>query len=204
LSDYKEEVKMAKFSVDAPVGVGLVVWNPTVDDFDLQYAGFSFTIKAGEKRHLEINCANYALTAMGPRGLTSLVYGDEARESQIGADAISRNKEFKTRQIVLYNQQNENRKHMNLGYLPPADHLKKYALELGLKLLEPYSVRDEERNAISQTKAVNEDLSARLSAQDKEMAELKAMLKQLMTKEEPKEPSELRVRKDGKWVKEGT
>lgn len=188
---------MAKFSVDAPVGVGLVVWNPTNDDFDLQYAGFSFTIKAGEKRHLEINCANYALTAMGPRGLTSLVYGDEARESQIGADAIARNKAFKTRQVVLYNQQNENRKHMNLGYLPPAEHLKKYALELGLKLLEPYTVRDEERNAISQTKQVNEELSARLAAQDKEMAELKDMLKQFMSKDEPAKQEEPKEEKRG-------
>lgn len=192
---------MAKWSIDAPVGVGLIVWNPTNDDFDLQYAGFSFTIKAGEKRHLDINCANYALTAMGARGLTSLVYGDESREAKIGEDAIARNKEFKTRQVVLYNQQNENRKHMNLGFLPPAEHLKKYALELGLKLLEPYSVRDEERNAISQTRQVNEDLSLRLAQQDKEMAELKEMIKQLMPQ---KEPSELRVKRDGKWVKEGT
>jgi hypothetical protein len=180
-----------------PISGGKIVWNPSNEDFDCQYAGISFTIKAGEKRELDGNCAGAILNSFGARGLTSLKYGDEVNEAKIGADAISRNKEFKTKQVIVYNQQNENRKHMNLGYLPPTSKIKEYAIELGLKLLEPYAVRDEERAGISETKRENESLKT-------EMAELKAMMRQLMDKQEPEKPSELRVKRDGKWVKEGT
>jgi hypothetical protein len=187
---------MAKFTIE-PTSGGRVIWNPTNEDFDMQYAGVSFTIRAGEKKELEGNCAGAILNSYGPRGLTALKYGDEVNEAKIGADARERNHEFKTRQVVIYNQQNENRQHMKLGYLPPSEKIKAYALELGIKLLEPYNVREEERAGISEAKRENEALK-------EEMAELKAMLKQLITKEEPEKPSELRVRRDGKWVKEGT
>jgi len=164
---------MAKFTIE-PTSGGRVVWNPTNEDFDMQYAGISFTIKAGEKRELEGNCAGAILNSHGARGLTVLKYGDEANEDRIASAARDRNREFKMRQVVLYNQQNENRKHMNLGYLPPMAKLKEYALELGIKLLEPYNVREEERAGISEAKRENEALK-------EEMAELKAMMKQLMS-----------------------
>jgi hypothetical protein len=174
--------------------VGLTLFNPTNEDFEMQYAGISIGLKSGQKEIFAIKCATHLLNAYGQRGLTSLTYGSD--EEKVAKDAIQRNKDFKLKQVVEYNQRNESRKSMQLGYLPPSDSVKKYAIELGLKLLEPYAVRDEERAGISETKRENEALK-------EEMAELKAMMKQLM-KKEPKEPSELRVRKDGKWVKEGT
>jgi len=182
----------------APIGAGMVVWNPTNEDIGIQYAGISFTIVSGEKRKFEINCANHIINSFGARGLTPLKYGDEANEEKIGKDGIERNLSFKKRQITLYNQQNENRKHMNLGYQPPTELLKKYAIELGLKLLEPFTVRDEERAGIAKASVENEELKQKLEAQSKEMAELKDMMKEFMAG--PK--SEARVKKDGKWVKE--
>jgi hypothetical protein len=164
---------MAKFTIE-PTSGGRVVWNPTNEDFDMQYAGISFTIKAGEKRELEGNCAGAILNSHGARGLTVLKYGDEANEDGIAAAARARNREFKMRQVVLYNQQNENRKHMNLGYLPPMAKLKEYALELGIKLLEPYNVREEERAGISEAKRENEALTARLARKDEVIGEIMA------------------------------
>ncbi len=167
----------------APSGAGMVIWNPTNEDIDMQYAGISFTLKSGEKRDFDVNVANHIINSFGVRGLTPLKYGDEANEKKIGEDGIARNIEFKKRQITLYNQQNENRKHMNLGYQPPSAILKKYAIELGIKLLEPFTVRDEERAAISKSSAENEELKTKLAVQGTEMAELKAMMKQLMSRD---------------------
>ena len=169
----------------APTGAGMVIWNPSNEDIDMQYAGVSFTLKSGEKRDFDVNVANYIINSFGVRGLTPLKYGDEPNEKKLGDDGIARNMEFKKRQITLYNQQNENRKHMNLGYQPPSEILKRYAIELGLKLLEPFTVRDEERAAISKSSIENEELKQKLAVQEKEMAELKDMMKQFMSREIP-------------------
>ena len=165
------------FSIEMTT-VGLTLFNPTNEFFEMQYAGISIGLAPGEKQTFAIKCATHLLNAYGQRGLTSLVYG--ADEESVGKKALQRNLDFKRKQVVEYNQRNESRKAMQLGYLPPTEELKKYALELGLKLLEPYSVRDEERAGISETKRENEVLKA-------EMAELKAMMKELLTtKQEPK------------------
>jgi len=168
----------------------------------MQYAGRSFTLFRGEKEEVNEACANHLLNAFGQRGLTFLKYGDD--EAEVGEKAKERNIEFKKRQVTLYNQTNEQRKLTRLGFLSPTQKLKDYALELGIELLEPYTLKDEEKAAISKSTVENEDLRKKLVAQEVEMAEMKAMMKQLLEAKEPKEPSELRVRKDGKWVKEGT
>ena len=40
-----------------------VVANPTNEDFDMQYAGVSFTIKSGEEKTRAINAANHILNS---------------------------------------------------------------------------------------------------------------------------------------------
>src|SRR5574343_69684 len=174
--------------------IGTVLYNPTNEDLDMQYAGISLKLKPGEKEMFNNKCANHLLNSFGQRGLSALHYGCD--EEKIKEDGIKRNMDFKKRMVVNYNQTNENRKHQNLGYHPPTEEIQKYAIELGLKLFEPYSVRDAEREAISQTSIENEKLK-------NEVAELKEMVKQLLEqKSEPVQKSELRVRKDGKLVKD--
>lgn len=169
---------------DKPFGlemttIGLMLWNPTSEDFEgMQYAGISIGLKAGEKQIFAIKCATHLLNAFGQRGLTSLTYG--SNEEVVGKAAIQRNRDFKEKQVVEYNQRNESRRAMQLGYLPPTETLKKYAIELGLKLLEPYTVRDEERAGIAQAKTENEELKKKLAAQETEMSEMRAMMQQLL------------------------
>ena len=183
--------------------IGIMLYNPTNENMDMQYAGISIRMEPGEKQLFALKCASHLLNAFGQRGLTSLEYG--ADEGKVAEAARKRNEEFKKKQVVEYNQRNENRKQMGMGYLPPTEEVKKYAIELGLKLLEPYAVRDEERSEIAQAKAQNSELQAKLAAQANEMAELKAMMKELLEKKQEKKPeSQLRVKKDGKWVKETT
>ena len=161
--------------------VGLMVWNPTNEALHMQYAGISITMNPGEKQVFAIKCANHLLNGFGPRGLTSLQYGSD--EDSVGKDAIQRNADFKKKQVIEYNQRNESRKQMGLGYLPPTPHIKKYAIELGLEILEPFAVRDEERKGISDTTKENAKLK-------EEMAELKSMMKALMEQKfEPGEPT---------------
>ena len=74
---------------------------------------------------------------------------------------------------------------MKLSYLPPTEHIKKYARELNLKLLEPYSVRDEERAGIAQANVENEALRKRIADQEKEMEEIKEMMKQFLSGRKP-------------------
>ena len=178
------------FSIETTT-IGLMLFNPTSEDMDMQYAGVSLTMKAGEKRLYEIACAKHLLNAFGQRGLTSLTYGCD--EAKVKEDAIDRNHTFRVKQVVDYNQRNENRKMMNLGFLPPTPYIKKCAMELGIKLLEPYNVREEERAGIAEAKTENEALK-------QEMAELKAMMKQLMEQKEP-EKQEPKPKGNPNWVK---
>ncbi len=136
--------------------IGLVIWNPTDEDLDMQYAGVSLTMKAHEECAYEISCARHLLNGFGPRGLTSLKYGcTDYEKKKIGEAAIQRNREFKEKQVVDYNQRNENRKQMGLGYNPPTESVKRYAKELRLELLQPYSVRDAERSDIEALRSEN-------------------------------------------------
>ena len=186
------------FSIEMTT-VGLKLWNPTNENLEMQYAGISIAMPPGTQQVFAIKCATHLLNAFGQRGLTSLTHGCD--EDRVGKAAIQRNKEFKEKQVVEYNQRNENRKAMQLGYLPPTESLKKYAIELGLKLLEPYTVRDEERAGIAKASVENEDLKKKLEAQEKEMSEMRGMMKQLL-ENQSKPKDELRVKKNGKWVKE--
>ena len=94
--------------------MSVVLWNPTNEDFDMQYAGRSFTLKSGQKATVNDACANHLLNAFGPRGLTFLSYGDDEKDIEIKAK--ERNYEFKKRQVQVYNQTNEQRKLTRLGY----------------------------------------------------------------------------------------
>ena len=158
------------FSIQ-PAAMGLVLWNPTEEDFHMQYSGVSLTMKAGDKEQFEMNCARHLLNGFGARGLTSLTYGCD--ESKVSTDARERNREFNIRQVENFNKDNESRKITGRGQVTPSSDIKKYALKYGLQLFEPYRVQDEERSDISSTKRENEALKT-------QMAEMQEMLRTLM------------------------
>jgi len=162
--------------------IGMVLWNPTDEDLEMQYAGISIGMKSGQKEAFAMKCATHLLNAYGQRGLTSLMYGSD--EEKVGKAAIQRNYDFKKKQVVEYNQRNEARKQMRLGFLPPTKEIKEYAIQLGIQLLEPYSVRDEERAAISETAIQNETLRKQIAAQEHEMTQIKELLAQMISGQE--------------------
>jgi hypothetical protein len=154
---------MSDFAIETST-IGMVLWNPTNEDFDMQYAGVSLTLKSGEERAMEINCAKHLLNGFGQRGLTSLVYGcDEKTKKSIGDAAIKRNYDFKVKQVVDYNQNNERRQMQKMSYVEPTTHVVQYARELKIKLLEPYAQRDAERGDISNLQQENSQLKGQIS-----------------------------------------
>lgn len=166
----------------------------------MTYAGRSFTLDAGEKlEHVNDAAKNLLMTHYQQRGLVALGYNDNGHEEEIAKRAREVNRKFKIDQIRRYNQDNENRKHDGKKYIPPTGKVRDYAEELHITLNEPYAVRDAEREAIASTKNENEALTKKVN----ELTDLVAKLLEAQGKGEPEpDKSELRVRKDGKWVKE--
>ena len=128
--------------------------------FNMQYAGRSFTLEAGEKLEVNEACANHVLNSFGQRGLTFLKYGDD--EDTVGKEAKQRYEDFKKRQVSVYNVMNEQRKMGGLGYVPPSEKIREYALELGITLLEPYTLKDKEKEGIARANRENEELKAQV------------------------------------------
>ena len=160
------------------VSTGILLWNPTAENLHMQYAGRSLTIKPGEKLEVNESCGNHLLNNFGQRGLTYLKYGDD--EQTIKEDAIARNLTFKKRMIGEFNQRNEQRKMMGLGYVPPTKKLSEYSVELGIQLLEPYTLKDVEKEAISKAGEENLKLQKENEALKEDMEKIKQMLAKLL------------------------
>lgn len=171
--------------------MGMVVLNPTNEDFDMQFSGVSFSLKAGQKMVLAEHAAKHVLNAFGQRGLTYLAFG--ADEEALAADGKRRNKEFKIKQLTEFNIRNESRKNMNMGYLPPTQKLKEYALELGIELMQPYATRDLERTKMN---AQDDEITA-LRRANSDLTEKVNKLIELMTGDKKAEPAPSPVQEQG-------
>lgn len=135
-----------------------VIYNPTNESIKMMFSGIDVTLQPEEKKKVEDACANHLLNSHGQRGLCALEYGDEANESRIAEQGRERNKEFWKSQIARYNAMNEQRKMQGLGYLKPGQELRQHSLDLSIQLLEPYTLKDEEKGLMTVLKRENEEL----------------------------------------------
>lgn len=158
--------------------MAITLFNPTDDDFKATYGGTTFTIpKCGQDGHMvRVDDAkgNHLLNQLGPRGLTSLDYGDseEVKEKK-AKDGKRRNYEFKRTQVARYNRDNEARKARQLEYVEPPDFIKEWSKDLGVGLVAPYEVADIKNEEIAQLREENKNRS-------KENDELRKQLSKLM------------------------
>jgi len=158
--------------------MAIVLFNPTNENFEATYGGQTFRIpRFPEDGHLvrvDDNKGNHILNQLGPRGLTSLDYGDEGEIKERKAkDGIKRNRDFKAKQISRYNQDNEQRKSTQRVYVDPPAFIKEYAKELGIGLLAPYEIADVKNEEISELKKEAEK-------RDSENRELREQVRGLM------------------------
>lgn len=164
----------------------LFLWNPTKEDFDYTYGGLSYRLESGKKKRVTEAEGNHVLNALGSRGVTRLVFDDEGKsinEEQIAADAIDRNREFKERQIIQYNERNERRKSSGQPYDPPTKAVRQYAAELGIELLKGYDMAVAEKAQIAKLNTESEakdkamsDLSKQIEEQNKIIAEIRKQM----------------------------
>jgi hypothetical protein len=158
----------------------IFLWNPTSENLPFQYAGLSYTIEAGKRMKVDEAMGNHVLNSMGPRGLTRLVFDDDGKsinEEQIAADAIERNKEFKIRQVYVYNETNERKKAAGQAYNPPTKQVRQFAAELGIKLLQPYEMAEMEKEQIGKLTEENQELRNSIGVLTKQMTEMMEMIK---------------------------
>ena len=158
------------------------LWNATNEDLGFQYGGLSYKIEAGKRMKVIEPMGNHALNALGARGLTKLIFDDEGRsvgEEEIGRDALERNKQFKINQIVTYNERNERRKASGQPYDTPSPQIRKYAVELGIELLQAYNLATAEKGQIGVLSKENEELKSQVKKQNEDMQNLMEIVKNM-------------------------
>ena len=117
----------------------ITLFNPTNEDLKGHHAGENVKIISKSKLKVEDGRGNHLLNNLGPRGLTSLEYGDD--EKVKAAEGRKRNREFKLKQVLDYNSQNETRESSGLVHIDPPQHVKDYADELKIDLKKSYTVK---------------------------------------------------------------
>lgn len=152
-----------------------VIFNPTNESFDAQYVGEYVTIKAGAKLKMDDPRARHILNELGQRGLCRLEYGDD--EEPIAAAGIKRNRAFKLKQVMVYNQMNEARRQQNQSYMEVSPHVQAYADELGVGIIMPYNIKDDERSELATLRAERDE-------DKKEMKDLRDMVARLLAAQE--------------------
>lgn len=172
-----------------------VIFNPTSrlpkayqEIFNGHYKGVGKNIKPGEKIKMDDPAANHLLNEFGPRGLVSLNYGDEDKIEEIIVGALKRNREYKIKQVEELNQRNESRKAIGLPFLVPTAKLKLYAEELGEELIEPYRIKDKEKERVSDLEKENIDLKGQIKGMNEKMDML---IKMMGAEKEPVEDEEV-------------
>ncbi|MCK4787657.1 MAG: hypothetical protein KAV87_28135 [Desulfobacteraceae bacterium] len=146
----------------------VTLMNPTNEPMEPLFGGKPIPLLPGAKIRVDGSIGNHIINTHGLRGIISLDYDDDKIKSKQDRSISveewkikkgkERNREFKEKQILLINQQNEKRKHEKMSYLDPTQKVKDYAKELGLELLSPYTATDKEQVKLNEMKEENLDL----------------------------------------------
>lgn len=160
--------------------MAVILFNPTGEEMRTQYIGEEVVIPpAPDPRHkIRVDDARgrHVLNVLGPRGLMTLEYGDEgdgeSRKAEIGRQ---RNLEFWRKQVMDFNQLNDQQHQKKLPYIQASPPIKAAARRLGIKLYEPMSSTDDYTEA--QAKAL-----AELEQKKREVAEKDKVIQSLSSK----------------------
>ena len=133
--------------------MALVIWNPTNEKLETQYIGETVVLIPDQKLRVDDARGRHLLNVLGPRGLTSLEYGDDGDiEEKKKKDGRKRNMDFKRQQVTRYNQENQRREQAKAPIIEPPEQIKQYAKEIGVKLIEPYAYHDADTAEIASQK----------------------------------------------------
>ncbi len=146
----------------------VTLMNPTNEHMEPFFGGKPIVLAPGAKIRVDGSIGNHVINTHGLRGIISLDYDDGKIKSKHDRSITieewkiekgkERNIEFKEKQVLMINQQNEKRKHEKMSYLDPTPVVKAYAKELGLELLSPYTATDKEQVKLNEMKEENLNL----------------------------------------------
>ena len=167
-----------------------VLFNPTNEEFTAQHQGVDVIMAPypddGHMVKVDDARARHVLNILAPRGLTTLEYGDDlddsAKKKAKAVSGIQRNKDFKRKQVVDFNQINYANKLGNREYAPPAKHLQTYADEIGIKLEQPYTPPDVGAEKIGNLVKENEEKDKQIKEQSNEISKLGSQVEDLTEK----------------------
>lgn len=160
------------------------LFNPTNEDLEAQHIGVTTRIvKFPEKGHMVLvddAKARHLLNILAPRGLMSLDFGDEGdAKKEKAKEGRKRNKDFKMKQIMDFNQLNQANEARKVPYAYPSNELKEYSDEMGIELIAPYALPNVEKGKISKLKEELDGKNVRLEQQAKQMTDMQGQISEL-------------------------
>jgi hypothetical protein len=160
--------------------MALILFNPTNEKMQTQYIGEDIVLDPGAKVRVDDARGRHVLNVLGPRGLVTLEYGDEGEGEQKKAiQGRERNLTFKKKQIADFNVMNDQRFQSKQPYITPADHIKAYSRELGIKVFEPYSTSDAAMTESADLRAELDKKARELTEKDLSLSTLQAQVAEL-------------------------
>ncbi len=109
----------------------MILLNPTNEEISVTFHGLPLVFKAGEKLKVKDSVGRQVIHNYENRGIVSLEYGDEgAGEMEKAEIGKEKNKVFKTKQCINYNQINDRRKQSGQPFIDPSAQIKEYDKEL--------------------------------------------------------------------------
>ena len=148
----------------------MIVANYTPDSITYIHGGIPATIEPGKLVEIEDKKANFILNKFDKRGLVAMKFGDNP-DSKRG-QAMEQWKRFWTRQIVVYNQDNERRKNTQREYVEPTEELAAHATTLGIELVGPWTIKQTDNAAVQAVLIENATLKSEMAALKNQLGEL--------------------------------
>lgn len=162
--------------------MAMVILNPTDETIEVKWSGMVHALEPDSRNSFNDADGKQIVHNYANRGLVELNYGDEG-EIEVEKIKAGRLKydEFWTKQIVNYNQINEERQQGNRPFIRPTKDVVHHSKRLGLKLLEPYKVEDVDSKEISILMEQNKRLERESTKKDKALELMQGQINTLTT-----------------------
>ena len=165
----------------------MVVANFTPDKIRWTHGGIVGIIKPGETFKCDEKRGKFLLTHFDTRGLVKLDYGDNEENARI--KSMENWTEFWKRQIVNFNQSNEERKAEGKGYVRPQPEVIEHAEKLGIKLIGPWTIQQSStEKEVQDLKATIASLKAEKETTDSKVDQLVGLVEKLIKSQSKQEP----------------
>lgn len=160
-----------------------VLYNPTDERLVGTHGGIDVILEPKAKVEVPDTTANHLVTHFGTRGLVELSFADASDPTRIEAkesEALKRQEKYEKKQVEQYNQINEANKAKSRPYIEPTEDVQRFALKWGIELLQPYTLKDLEKEEISKARKRADEAERRSEILEDKLSKLTDMVEGLM------------------------